>query len=316
MLVFCSALISGMLSAEQQDNAAKDKVWHFTVQAQTVISGPESEPFNMPSDVAVGAEGDLYVLDGVNHRVVVLDVDGKYRYVFGGQGSKPGQMFYPLGLATGPDGTVCVADSGNHRFQLFSRDGTLLQAVQLPVDGLNMPPDPTDAAFDFERHRLYIADNDNHRINVFDLETNSFEQPWGSPGLGERQFRFPFLIDTSPEGYLFVVEPINTRVQVLNPKGKFVSFLGNWGTRLGQLFRPKGVACLNDLIFVSDSYLGRIQVFDIQGNFLGVPLDLQQRPIKLTTPTGIAVDAANHRLYIVELQANRVCRLDLSLERN
>jgi sugar lactone lactonase YvrE len=34
-------------------------------------------------------------------------------------------------------------------------------------------------------------------------------------------------------------------------------------------------------------------------------------PIQLVAPTGIAVDARNRRLYVVELKANRVCRMDL-----
>lgn len=311
VVIFCLTPVTGTLSAGEQRDGVEDTVRRFTVRAQTLIVGPESEPFNMPTDAAVGPAGDLYVLDGVNHRVVIYDVDGNYRFAFGGHGSKPGQFSYPLGIAAGSNGNIYVADSGNHRFQIFTSDGKPLLAVPLPADGLTVLPDPTDVAFDPERRRLYIADNDNHQMNIFNLETNAFEPLWGSPGLGERQFRFPFLMDTSPEGYLFVVEPINTRVQVLNPNGKFVSFLGEWGVKPGQLFRPKGVANMDNLVFVSDSYLGRIQVFDIQGNFLGAPTDLEQKPIKLVTPTGIAVDAVNRRLYVVELQANRVCRLDL-----
>ena len=95
-----------------------------------------------------------------------------------------------------------------------------------------------------------------------------FVDVWGEPGQGRRQFRFPFLLDISDEGYLVVVEPINTRVQVLNDQGKFVNFIGNWGTKPGQLFRPKGAAVWKDRVFVTDSYLGRIQIYDrIQPNW-------------------------------------------------
>jgi len=106
-------------------------------------------------------------------------------------------------------------------------------------------------------------------------------------------------------------EPINTRVQVLNAQGKFVGFIGDWGTKEGQLFRPKGVVAERDRVFVTDSYLGRVQGFDLRGRFLGCLAGPNGAPVELTTPTGMAVDASRRRLYVVELKANRVFRLDL-----
>lgn len=283
----------------------------IAVQRKGIIVGPEAEPFTMPSDAAVGQDGSLYVLDGVHHRVVVYDSDGQFRFQFGSRGSDPGQLLWPLGIATAPDGKVYIADSGNHRFQVFDADGKPLSAVPLPVQTSGAPADPTDLVVDAARSRLYVVDNDNHRLAVYGLSDNSFEQYWGGPGQGRRQFRFPFLIDVSSQGYVLVVEPINTRVQVLNPDGKFVGFIGAWGIKPGQLFRPKGVAVFEDRVFVTDSYLGRVQIFDMRGNFLGVLADSNGSPVQLTTPTGITVDPKRKRLYVVELKADRVCRLDL-----
>jgi DNA-binding beta-propeller fold protein YncE len=225
--------------------------------------------------------------------------------------NNPGQLLFPLGITTAPDGKVYIADSGNHRFQIFAGDGNPLSAVPLPAQASGVAPDPTDVVVDPMRSKLYIADNDNHRLNVYNLLDNSFEESWGSPGQGRRQFRFPFLIDVSAQGYVFVVEPINTRVQVLNPNGKFVDFIGAWGVKPGQLFRPKGVVVFQDRVFVTDSYLGRVQIFDMRGNFLGMLSDSNGTPVKLTTPTGITIDDKLKRLYVVELKADRVCSIDL-----
>ena len=79
----------------------------------------------------------------------------------------------------------------------------------------------------------------------------------------------------------------------------------------GQLFRPKGVAVWDNRVFVTDSYLGSVQVFDLNGDFLGALTDAAGAAMKFTTPTGIAVDANRKRLYVVELKANQVCRVDL-----
>lgn len=294
-----------------RDFSPRANVQGIRTSNPTILVGPQGDPFDMPSDVAVGRNGDVYVLDGVHHRVVVFDAAGQFRFQFGARGNGPGQLLFPLGIGAAPDGKIYVADSGNHRFVVFAADGTPLDAVALPSSPSGVPPDPTDVVPDLPRGRLYIADNDNHHVVVYNLAGGTFEPVWGGPGQGERQFRFPFLMDVSPQGYLLVVEPINTRVQVLNSSGKFVTFIGGWGVKPGQLFRPKGVATCEDRVFVTDSYLGSVQVFDMSGTFFGVLADAAGTPIKFTTPTGLAIDAQRKRLYVVELKANQVRRLDL-----
>ena len=87
--------------------------------------------------------------------------------------------------------------------------------------------------------------------------------------------------------------------------------MGAWGTKAGQLFRPKGITVTKGHVYISDSYLGHIQIFHQHGDFLGVLSDQQGGPIELTTPMGMALDENRGRLYVVELKANRVSCLDL-----
>ena len=47
------------------------------------------------------------------------------------------------------------------------------------------------------------------------------------------------------------------------------------------------------------------------GDFLGMLTDSEGAPVQLVTPTGITIDAERRRLYVVELKADRVCRMDL-----
>jgi DNA-binding beta-propeller fold protein YncE len=241
----------------------------------------------------------------------VYDAEGTLLSQFGSQGDKPGQFQFPLGITVAQDGHVYVADSGNSRFQVFTSAGDVIEAVTVPKTGSSALSDPTDVIVDSGLNRLYVVDNDNHKLHVYNLLSRTFEATWGGPGQGRRQFRYPFLIDISDQGYLFIVEPINTRVQVLNPRGKFVNFVGHWGVKSGQLFRPKGVAVVGQRVYVTDSYLGRIQMFDLSGEFQGLLSDASGTPVALTTPTGIAADIARKRLYVVELKANQVCRLDV-----
>jgi sugar lactone lactonase YvrE len=128
-------------------------------------------------------------------------------------------------------------------------------------------------------------------------------------GRNRDEFRFPFMIDLDDDGNLYVVEVINTRVQVLAPDGAHIRFIGDWGIEPGQFFRPKGVAVSDrNEIFVSDSYLGVIQVFSPEGQLLGIVGDETGNLVKFTTPVGLTV--AGSRLFIVEMWNNRLLVLE------
>ncbi|HEA67179.1 MAG TPA: 6-bladed beta-propeller [Desulfobacterales bacterium] len=261
---------------------------------------------NAPSDVAVSADGQIYVVDGVNNQIKVFDRNGKLVSSFGRQGSGNGEFRSPLGIDIDRAGNIYIADSGNHRLQIFNRWGNYSAQIKIPPNN-KKPADPTDVAVDDSRNRCYIVDNDNHHILVYDLATFKLLNTYGSPGTDKRAFRYPFFITLNKEKYLYIVDVINTRVQVLNPEGLFVAFVGDWGVKKGEFFRPKGVAVdKQGRVFVSDSYMGVIQVFDSNGNFSAVVGDPAKNAVKkFQTPVGLFIDK-EMRLYVVEMFANKV----------
>ncbi len=266
---------------------------------------------NEPSDVAVSGSGQIYIVDGVNNRVVVSNKKGKVIFAFGEKGSGMGQMLYPLGIFVDSTGNVYLADSGNHRIQIFDPFGEFQSEIKIPsVKGVLA--DPTDITVDESRNRIYIVDNNNHHILVYDLDTLKLLDTYGTPGMGKRQFRYPFLISADKANYLYIVDVINTRVQVLNPDGKFVQYIGGWGVEKGEFFRPKGVAVdRSNRVFVSDGYMGVIQVFKTNGEFDSViSIADKSRIKKFNKPVGIFIDN-NNRLYVVEMFANRVGVYDI-----
>jgi hypothetical protein len=85
-------------------------------------------PFNHPTNLAVGPNGDLYVSDGYgNARVHRFSGSGALRQSWGEPGAEPGQFHNPHGLWVHPDGRVFVADRSNNRIQIFSPDGEFLE---------------------------------------------------------------------------------------------------------------------------------------------------------------------------------------------
>jgi len=264
--------------------------------------------FLQPSDVVIGKDLRIYVLDGVNSQVKVFDENGSFLFSFGSRGNAKGQFESPLGLAIESTGRVFVADTGNRRIQVFAPDGKVLNEFSIQaVKGSQHPCDPVDLALDEQRNRIYVVDNDNHQVLLYSLDKFSYLESWGKEGDGRQDFRYPFFIAVGKDRIVLIVDVINTRVQAWDPRGKAISSIGEWGVDIGQLFRPKGV-CVDsgNRVFVSDSYLGAIQVFNRYGSFLSVLGDESGKIMKWRSPVGIAIDY-RQRLYVVDMIANRVC---------
>jgi len=84
-------------------------------------------PFNRPTNLAVAANGDLYVTDGYgNARVHQFSARGELIRSWGGPGGGPGQFMLPHGIAIHRDGRIFVCDRENERIQIFSPDGEFL----------------------------------------------------------------------------------------------------------------------------------------------------------------------------------------------
>jgi sugar lactone lactonase YvrE len=266
--------------------------------------------FLQPTDVAVGKDHNIYVMDGVNDRVKVFDEQGGFKFSFGSKGSRASKFNNPVGITTDSSGLVYIADTGNRRIQIFASDGTFKRQVALPPGQNNKPREPVDVAIDESLQQMYVADNDNHQVLVYSNPGGTLLATWGSEGPRVGQFHYPFLIATGSNASVFIVDVLNTRVQVWR-QNKAVKSIGGWGVELGQFYRPKGVCVDNNgLVFVSDSVLGVIQTFNSNGDFNAVLGTEKGEVLKWKTPLGIFVDS-RQRLYVVEMLPNRVRVYDI-----
>ncbi len=265
---------------------------------------------DQPSDISIGPNGDVYLVDGVNHRISVVDSRGRWKFAFGRKGAGNGEFEHPLGIDISDDGKVFIADSGNHRIQVFDLRGKFLYLFAVKSGPGEKPSDPVDVAVSRLKGYLYVSDNDNHKIKVY-RQNGTFDFEWGRFGEGPGEFRYPGILTINESNEVFVVDVLNTRVQKFDPFGKFIANIGSWGVLPGRLFRPKGVAVdKNNRVFISDSYMGFIQIFSDLGLFLGVVCE-NSKNRKFTTPVGIVIDNKNDRLQVVEMRSNKVSVLKL-----
>ena len=92
------------------------------------VPGNDRNHFNLPTDIAVAADGSFYVSDGYgNSRVVKFSADGNYLFEWGEKGSQPGQFNLPHGIELDTEGNVFVADRENNRIQVFTGKGKFLE---------------------------------------------------------------------------------------------------------------------------------------------------------------------------------------------
>ncbi len=116
-------------------------------------AGDDRSHFDGPTDVAVAADGAVYVTDGYgNARVVKFSPQGAYLMAWGGRGAAPGQFDVPHGIAIDARGRLYVADRGNARIQVFDGAGSFLRQISGPEIGrpwaVDLGPDGTLYALD------------------------------------------------------------------------------------------------------------------------------------------------------------------------
>jgi uncharacterized protein (TIGR03663 family) len=97
------------------------------------LKNPRPGEFWGPRDVAVDAEGNVWVADTGTSRVLKFDGNGTQLATLGGPGAELGKLDEPVGIEIAANGDVYVADAWNARIQRFDKD--LNPLVAFPVPG-------------------------------------------------------------------------------------------------------------------------------------------------------------------------------------
>ena len=246
----------------------------------TGSAGASNTQFNSPSGVAVSTTGNrIYVTDRNNHRVQVFD--GATRQyiatlgITGLAGASNTQFNGPTaGVAVSASGDrIYVTDSNNHRVQVF--DGATRQYIATlgitrsagaSNTQFNVPYGVAVSATD---NRIYVADRDNYRVQIFDGATRQYIATLGSRGASNTQFSAPYGVAVSAtDNRIYVADIDNSRVQIFDGATRqYIATLGTTGSAGDsntQFNSPIGVAvsASDNRIYVADTNNLRVQVFD------------------------------------------------------
>jgi len=159
-------------------------------------------PFNHPADVAVAADGEIYVGDGYgNAKVHRFTAAGELISSFGRPGTGPGGFTTPHAVWVDRQDRVLVADRENDRVQLFDRAGRYLDEWR----DLYHPMD----IFEDAKGLVYVTDQ-IPRLSVFDAEGRLV-------GRCRPCFNTPHGVWGAPDGAIFIAEMNPSQVIKLAP---------------------------------------------------------------------------------------------------
>lgn len=175
----------------------QDRVWMFTrtkppVQVYapdgTYLFGWGSEHVAVAHDIAFDGDGNVWLADAGNHTVRKFTPEGKLLLTLGTPG-EPGEderhFNRPTDMVVTPDGDVYVTDGyANARVVRYDRDGKFVKTWGKAGTGPGEFSCPHAIARD-SKGRLYVADRNNVRVQVFDPDGNFLAEwrnvvtPWG-----------------------------------------------------------------------------------------------------------------------------------------
>lgn len=132
----------------------------------------------------------------------------------------------------------------------------------------------------------------------------------GGFGNGSGQFNRPHDMVMDSNGYVYVVDNLNDRIQKLDATGAFISSWGGTGSANGQFDNPASIAVDSlDNIYVVDAGNDRIQKFTSAGVFVKAWGALGTGDGQFDWPYGIAIGPGD-LIYVSDANNNRIQRFD------
>lgn len=178
--------------------------------------------FNCPAGIAANpTNGDIAVVDRCNQRIQVYTKDYLYKATLGitsESGADNTHFNNPWMIAIDSSGRIYIADSDNHRVQRCTVSGssgtcsTFVGVTGVQGSDFGHFSHPFAVAID-ANGRVYVSDEWNNRVLVFDADGAFLNNIAGSWGPLNGQLRNPEGIAVDSAGNVFIADQTNHRVQ-------------------------------------------------------------------------------------------------------
>ena len=165
--------------------------------------GKEGE-FDDPRGVTM-YDNQVYVCDRDNDRIQVFDLDLNFVRYIGSRGEGRGEFNAPFDIKFDTAGNMYVAEYGNVRVQC---SGQFIQAFGQEGEGKLSRP---SGLHNVDKY-VYVSDVDGHCVGVYET-LSQFVTSFGRCGQNEGDFIGPHYITSCTDGFIYVCDTGNNRVQ-------------------------------------------------------------------------------------------------------
>ena len=267
-----------------------------------------SAVLNKPNDMVFDAFCNMYVADGGNNRIRIINTDGIIRTIagtgdstFGGDGGQAtdAQLNYPLGITFDNEGNYYIPDCFNHRIRKVNNAGVITTvagngfgAGSSGIGGYSGDGgqatdaqlyQPSKIAFDAAGN-MYIPDWGNNRIRMVNaagiITTIAGTGKAGYSGDGglasKAKLNLPNEVLFDGLGNLYIVDQTNNRIRMVNTAGLIKTIAGNGKAGYSGDGGPAVKAALNMPAEIC---------FDGSGNLYIA--DANNHRIRMVSPDGI-----------------------------
>jgi DNA-binding beta-propeller fold protein YncE len=212
-----------------------------------------------PTGVSLDDEGNIWIADTHQHRVLVLDQEGNELRTFGEYGTGDCQFLYPTDIAFGSDGVVFVSEyGGNDRISVFTKDGEFQYSFGYFGSNEDGFQRPQSMALSPTTGNLFIADAGNHRI-VERTPKGEVIQIIAGVGREQGELLYPYGISFDSPTTFLVCEFGNNRLQRFSVDGRTLEIFGGAGDTIGTFKTPWAVEVRAKGIIVADTGNNRLQ---------------------------------------------------------
>ncbi len=268
---------SGADEVEQGQGAFE----RFVLGEEPAVKRAINKPYGLAA-----RDGVVYVCDTKGLSLCRLDFVNRTYSVLGHRG--PGRLRKPINVVIDSLGYKFVVDPLRKQVVVFSPDDDYVSAYDIPE-----PCHPVDLALYGDE--IFVLDNDaTCQVVVLDRTSGELRYTFGGPGAEPGQFKIPNSIAVDTEGFLYISDTHNWRIQKLTRQGEAVWVKGGPGYMLGQFGRPRGIRVGPDgIVYVVDGATEIVQMFDAQGQVLmrfGGPGNI---PGALGLPSQLAIDRSS-----------------------
>jgi sugar lactone lactonase YvrE len=161
-----------------------------------------------PRDAATDAEGNVWVTDTGQDRLVVFSPDGTPLRTIGEEGDGPGQFNEPVGIAIADDGTIFVTDVFNGRVVVLDSEGRFQSSF--PVEGWGVEAEDKAYVEALRDGRIAVSLPARGEVRVYSADGTLL----GTIAPTDEPLDLPYGMVEAADGKLWVVEGGAARVRL------------------------------------------------------------------------------------------------------